>query len=200
MTYRTILIDAPWPERGGGQCKRGADKHYKLMTPYEITRTILNCPVYKPAREAHLYLWSTNNFLPEALKVMQRLGFDYITNIAWVKPTFGLGYYFRGQHELCLFGVKGHMRQPRHKDFSKAYPQKRWSGTETKKGFRTPTTVIKEKTRGHSVKPLKLYQLIETVSFPPRLEIFAREQRQGWDAWGDELPQSEQQLLGDHNV
>lgn len=106
MTYKTIYADPPWLERGGGKVKRGADKHYSLMGVDDIINLMKRIPVED---NAHLYLWVTNNFLKDGLKVVDELGFRYITNIVWVKDRIGLGQYFRGQHELCLFGVKGRL-------------------------------------------------------------------------------------------
>ena len=56
---------------------------------------------------AHLYLWATNNFLPDALEVMKAWGFRYVTMITWMKDRIGLGQYFRGLTEHCLFGIRG---------------------------------------------------------------------------------------------
>lgn len=137
-------------------------------------------------KNAHLYLWVTNNFLEDGLEVMKHWGFRYVTNVAWVKDRFGLGYYFRGQHELCLFGVKGVM-PPKHKDFDKEYPEARWSGTEQKEGVKTPTTVLQAKRQAHSQKPEEFYSIVETVSHEPYVEIFARRSRDKWDSWGNEL-------------
>lgn len=69
--YKTIYADPPWMERGAGKCKRGADRHYPLMK----TKDIKDLPVkqlYDPEVGCHLYLWTTNNFLPDALEVMER--------------------------------------------------------------------------------------------------------------------------------
>jgi len=112
----------------------------------------------------HLYLGVTNNYLEDGLEVMKALGFRYITNLVWVKDRFGLGQYYRGQHELLLFGVKGVL----------PYRDK------------TQTTVIHAKRRLHSQKPNEQYRKIETVSYPPYLELFARYERTGWDNWGNE--------------
>lgn len=206
MLYKTIMIDPPWHEKGASRTKRGADKHYPLLKTEDIIRTIKESGVFTPNQKCHLYLWVTNNFLPDGLRVISELGFRYITNIVWVKDKFGLGYYFRGQHELCLFAVKGHL-PPQHKIFNNNYWTMRrrkksedggrtqWSGATQKACVKTPITVIHEKRRKHSQKPLKMYRLIETVSPPPRLEMFARERRQGWDVWGSEVPSLEQTLL-----
>lgn len=174
--YRTILIDPPWPEHGAGKSKRGADKHYPLLKVREINQIIAQCPMFKPDSEGcHLYLWTTNNYLKGALDVMQNLGFRYITNLVWVKDHFGLGQYFRQQHELCLFGVKGETLMTKTKNVS---------------------TIIKERKRKHSEKPRSMYAVIEQQSYAPRLEMFAREKREGWDAWGLDVPRDMQTLLG----
>jgi N6-adenosine-specific RNA methylase IME4 len=114
-------------------------------------------------------MWVTNNHLKDGLKLMEALGFRYITNLVWVKNSFGLGQYFRGQHELCLFGVKG-----------------RLLGNSRN----TSTVIHSDKTR-HSEKPVSIYDLIECVSPPPYLEMFAREReilgREKWVLWGDEV-------------
>lgn len=202
--YHTILIDPPWKEQGAGSRlgggKRGADRHYPLLKTSKIIKIIKESDVFTPAENCHLYLWVTNNFLPDGLKVMKELGFRYITNIAWIKDKFGLGFYFRGQHELCLFGTKG-IILPQYKDFEaktsvwRRYHVKRWSGAINKSGVETPTTVIMAKRKRHSQKPLKMYKLIETVSMPPRLEMFARDRREGWDSWGNEVSSSLQKIL-----
>ena len=105
IKFKTIYADPPWAEQGGGKTKRGADRHYNLMK----TKDIVALPVSDLADDnAHLYLWVTNNFLEDGLKVMKAWGFKYITNIVWIKQgPVGLGQYFRGAHELLLFGVRG---------------------------------------------------------------------------------------------
>lgn len=172
MRYCTIMADPPWWESGGGRIKRGADRHYALMkTPaiIEYMRTI------SFDENAHLYLWVTNSFLEDGMEVMRSLGFRYVTNLVWVKDRIGLGQYFRGQHELLLFGVKG--RAP-YKNESKAIP-----------------SVISAKRREHSRKPDEQYPIIEATSYGPMLEVFARSRRAGWDVMGNEAPTDEQQTL-----
>lgn len=80
--YKTIYADPPWKESGGGKIKRGADRHYPLMS----TKEICELPVWKIADDnCHLYLWTTNNFLQDAFKVIEAWGFTYITCITWMK-------------------------------------------------------------------------------------------------------------------
>jgi N6-adenosine-specific RNA methylase IME4 len=163
--YWTILMDPPWEEKGGGRIRRGADRHYPLLSTPEIIATVLRCEMFRPAKEAHLYVWTTNNFLPNALLVVQALGFAYKTLITWTKDRFGLGRYFRGQTEHMVFAVRGYL------------PPK----------VRNRSTWIHAPRLVHSRKPGKTYEHIEAVSPGPYLELFARSRRPGWDAWGNEL-------------
>ena len=165
--YRTILIDPPWQETGGGRIKRGADRHYQVMSTPEIIAVILRCELFRPTPSAHLYLWVTNNFLPDGLLVVQALGFRYKTLLTWSKDRFGLGQYFRGQTEHMIFATKG----PHLPAKTKNQP-----------------TLIKAKRGRHSAKPEAAYSLIEAVSPAPYLELFARTPRPGWDCWGEEVP------------
>ncbi len=168
--YNIIYADPPWNETGGGRIKRGADRHYKLMKTKDIM--VLNIPDITD-ENCHLYLWTTNNFLPDALLVMQAWGFKYKTMITWVKDKFGLGQYFRGQTEHCLFGTKGRIPY-------KIINGKRQQGT---------TVIFAPRTK-HSKKPDEMRELIEKVSDRPgfnKIELFARERHPGWDAWGNEI-------------
>ena len=178
MKYKTIYADPPWKETGGGKIRRGADAHYPLMS----TKEIMALPVADLADEnCHLYLWTTNNFLPDALKVMEAWGFHYKTMITWMKDRMGLGQYYRGITEHCLFGVKGVLPY-------KTVDGKRQQG---KTGF------IEER-REHSRKPVQMREMIEKVSYAPRIELFAREHFDGWDAWGNEVV-SDVSIGGDVN-
>lgn len=170
--YRTILADPPWNERGGGKVKRGADRHYPLLRTAEIIEVMqAQLAARDIAPDAHLYLWVTNNYLPDGLRVMEALGFTYKTNIVWAKHRAGLGQYFRGKHELCLFGIRG-------------------SGYEVRTDTRSLSTLLGEGIlpRGrHSAKPPEMHALVEERSFGPYLELFAREPREGWSVWGNEV-------------
>lgn len=77
--YKTIYIDPPWPERGGGKIKRGADRHYSLLPVAEIKAL----PIRQLADPdgGHLYCWTTNNYLPAALECVKAWGFEYVTTI-----------------------------------------------------------------------------------------------------------------------
>lgn len=185
--YGTVLADPPWEERGGGQVKRGADRHYPLMS----TASICALPVRELALEnSHLYLWVTNNFLPAGLQVMAAWGFTYVTNLAWgkvsgltgvtagghIKVQQGLGQYFRGAHELLLFGKRG---QPPYRT------------TAEGKRAQAPSLVLHHRGE-HSAKPDVFHRIIERVSAGPYVELFARRPMPGWDVWGNQVESTAQ--------
>ncbi len=162
ILYQTIYADPPWPEKGGGKIKRGADRHYTLMSVAEIKGMSSWVPLIA-AQNCHLYLWVTNNYLPAGLEVMAAWGFRYITKITWVKDKIGLGQYFRGKSEDCLFGVKGRL------------PYK--IGTDGKR--MQGVTAFYSLRRAHSEKPPEMREMIECVSYEPRIELFARQPSEG---------------------
>ena len=170
MRYKTILVDPPWPERGGGKVKRGADRHYPLLSLAEILALPVGRLVHPEG--CHLYLWTTNRFFGDALLILAWWGFEYRTTITWAKQgNIGLGQYFRGKTEHCLFGVRGRLPYRTRED------GKRSQGK----------TLILAPKRGHSEKPEELRSMAEVVSHGPRVELFARRRVRGWDAWGDEI-------------
>jgi N6-adenosine-specific RNA methylase IME4 len=128
------------------------------------------CALEVPAADdAVLFLWATAPKLMEAGSVMTAWGFDYRTCMTWVKDRIGMGYWARGRHELLMIGRRG--------DFPHRPPKAR------------PDSVIEAPRAAHSRKPEVVYDLIERM-FPdlPRVELFARSRREGWDAWGNEAP------------
>jgi N6-adenosine-specific RNA methylase IME4 len=178
-------MDPPWPERGGGKIKRGADRHYKVIAKKEQIRdVILSSGVWTPADNCHLYLWTTNTYLPWALWLIKELGFVYKTNFPWTKPGApGIGQYARGQHELLLFAVKG-----------KGYAV-RTAARDVGSGFLFDQPRVRDEETGkviHSAKPNAVYALIDKRTTPgPKLEMFARRKHdEEWDVWGLEAPET----------
>jgi N6-adenosine-specific RNA methylase IME4 len=167
--YKTIYIDPPWEEKGGGKIKRGADRHYPLMSIKDIAKL----PIKQLADEngCHLYMWTTNNFLRKALSLLDVWEFEYVTLITWNKDRIGLGQYYRGMTEHCIFATTK-KRLP-----YKVIDGKRQQG---KTGFFEEKTI-------HSRKPETMRKMIETVSYEPRIELFAREKFERWDCWGNEV-------------
>jgi len=124
------------------------------------------------AANAHLYLWTTNPILPEAFAVMDAWGFTYVTMLTWLKTgTLGMGYYFRGDTEHVLFGVRGKL--PIHP----ANRRRNW---------------FEAMKHRHSVKPAAFFDLVEFVSPGPYVELFARQPRLGWDSWGFGFEETDQ--------
>jgi N6-adenosine-specific RNA methylase IME4 len=176
--FRTILLDPPWPERGGGKIKRGADRHYPVVTTLSaMQRLIIRAPCWTPADNAHVYMWTTDNYLAWALALFDVMGARMHRTIPWTKPGgMGLGQYFRGCHELLLFGTIGR---------GKAVCNPGTFRTDALVGAPRPTD-----DRGrpiHSAKPVEQYALIEGRSRGPYLEMFARSPRDGWTVWGNEV-------------
>jgi len=182
--YKCVTMDPPWLERGGGKSKRGADRHYPLMPLRDIIRTIQE-PMSRVGPDAHCWVWVTDNFLRDGLAILDTFGFRYIRTLQWVKMSdeysrsygsycekarsgvqIGLGQYLRGSHEMALMGVRGKAMLPATAD-------------------RCPSVVFAKRTK-HSRKPDEAIEVFEKTSPGPRLELFAREERAGWAAWGNE--------------
>lgn len=125
-----------------------------------------------------LFLWVTNPFFREGLDLVEYLGFEYKTTVTWVKSSgIGLGYWFRGNTEHILFGVKGKVKPFRN--------------TKTNVIQSYDDIVIYEKRKGHSVKPTRAYEFIDLVTSNMEdrlvLELFARKEWKDWISIGDEL-------------
>lgn len=182
--YATIVADPPWPYRAPGQfgCtlehRPNRDKTLNRLgsgsrSRYGAMEIPALCAMPVPAEDnAHLYLWFTNSFAEEAHIICKAWGFRPATILTWVKtrqadgqPSMKMGYYFRGATEHALFAVRGSLRLRSERALPTAYL---WP--------RLP----------HSVKPEPFYALVEEASPPPYLELFARRNRLGWDAWGNE--------------
>jgi len=162
--FATIVIDPPWDwgDEGDVDQMGRARPDYATM-PYE---KLLALPVADKAdTDCHLYLWITNRSLPKGFALLESWGFRYITCLTWIKPSFGLGNYFRGQSEQILFGVKG------------SQPLKRKDAGTVFSAPRGP--------QGHSSKPVEFYDFVESCSPGPYLEMFSRTARNDWTAWGE---------------
>ena len=172
--YQTIYADPPWQFQN--RTGKVAPEH-KRLTRYETMKLedIIALPVSEVAAEkCHLYLWVPNALLPEGLAVMRAWGFEYKTNLIWEKVRKdgqpdgrGVGFYFRNVTEILLFGIKG-------------------SNNRTLQPGRSQVNLLRTMKREHSRKPDEFVSLIESCSSGPRLEMFARGDRDGWDMWGNQ--------------
>jgi len=172
MKFKTILIDPPWEYDDKLDDTR--KKPYKTLTIYDLA----NLPIKKLADDdCHLFLWTTNSFLEEALKLLKCWSFKYICGITWLKRTnsgklwFGMGHYFRICTEHCLFAHRGKLK------------------LKTKN---TRNIVDAKKPQNHhAAKPIEMYDLIEKNCYPPCLELFATSKRNGWTSLGYEINQKD---------
>jgi N6-adenosine-specific RNA methylase IME4 len=166
--YAVIYANPPWHfevynEESG--IEHAAANHYSTMSLDEI-RALPIPSLASP--DAALFMWTTVPHLRESFQVLDAWGFEYKTNIVWVKDKIGLGYFVRNQHELLLVATRGDMPSPS--------PANR------------PPSVISAPRREHSRKPDEAYEIIERM-YPtlPKIELFARQTRSGWAAWGNEV-------------
>ena len=172
LRYNVIYADPPWSfktysDKGKG---RSPEKHYNVMS----FKDICNMPINDIATDnSVLLMWAIDPLLDKAFEVIKSWGFTYKTvAFTWAKlnktkPGFftGLGYWTRGNPEMCLLATKG-----KPKRLSKSVPQ-----------------LVVEQRREHSRKPDIMYQHIENLLEGPYIELFARQQRKGWDSWGNEV-------------
>lgn len=161
--YEVIYADPPWRYDFSKSDSRQIENQYATMSVDEI------CQLEIPSAEnAVLYLWATAPKLREALQVMESWGFEYKSHAIWDKEIIGIGYWFRGQHELLLVGTKGKFSPP-------------------EQSLRQ-SSIIKHKREKHSKKPDIVRTLITAWYFDKKkLELFARQQTVGWDSWGNEV-------------
>lgn len=163
--YNVLLADPPWqwePWSEAGK-DRSAENHYPVMDTASIAA--LQVPA---AKDAVLFLWATGNMIEHALSVMKAWGFEYKSQLVWAKDKAGTGYWVRTQHELLLIGTRGHIAAPAPED--------------------RIGSVIHADVGEHSAKPPIVHELIESW-YPdlPKIELFAREHREGWTVHGAEV-------------
>lgn len=173
--FRTILADPPW--QFDNRTGKMAPEHKRLLRyPTMKLQEIQELPVSMVADDtAHLYLWVPNALLESGLSVMKAWGFEYKTNIIWHKirkdggsDGRGVGFYFRNVTEMILFGVRGK------------------GNRRTLQPGRSQVNYLASQKREHSRKPDEIFEIVESCSPGPYLELFARFPRDGWAAWGNE--------------
>ena len=166
--YRTIVADPPWPYESNpwGATSQAPGKPflpYGTMTIKEIAAIPVRDTL--AASHAHLYMWTTHKFLGDALSITQAWGFRFVCLLAWCKrPRAGLPGTFKSTLEFVIFARRGSLP-------AIGYSDRQW--------FEWPRSA-------HSAKPEAFLDLVEQVSPGPRVEMFARRARFGWDYYGDE--------------
>ena len=165
--YKTLVIDPPWDmEKIDREVrpKQGKYLDYPVMNIEEIK----DLPIGNLLHESggHIYLWTTQKYLPKALEILENWNARYECLLTWKKPTGVAPFSWQYNTEHILFARYG-------------------SGLNLKKNglqlsFEAPVTE-------HSEKPDIFYQKVKKASPEPRLEMFARKEREGFDTWGDEI-------------
>ena len=159
--FATIVVDPPWPYGS-----RAEDETHRARNPYpdlpldDMAR--LEIPA---ADDCILWLWTTNAFMHDAYHILEAWGFEPKTILTWGKDRMGLGDWLRGQTEHCILAVKG----------------------SPKVTLTNQTTLLCGPMREHSRKPDEFYALVEVLCPEPRLEMFARQTRDGWESHGNEI-------------
>lgn len=181
--YNVIYADPPWAHEKDyvrkKTTKKGPIVHYDTMRLTDIN----NLPIKNLISDnCLLFLWTVDMLIPEAIKTIENWGFKYKTvGFYWVKQNFksdsfftGMGMWTRSNPEICLLGIKG---KPIRKSAS------------IKK-------LIIERRREHSRKPECVRNYIEELVDGPYLELFARETKQGWDCWGNQINKFDKEKIG----
>lgn len=175
--YNIIYADPPWQYNDKMKMKgkhgmiRGAESFYPTMNLKDIAFLPVN---YITEKNAILFIWTTMPFLNKVFNVMEMWGFTYKTcGYCWIKKTknnkihLGMGHYTRGNAELCLIGIKGKKMEFKTKSQSQ---------------------IIESQIQEHSKKPdIVRDKIVELCGDLPRIELFARQEVEGWDCWGNEV-------------
>ena len=167
--FQVIYADPPWPYPKRQDAKNlygNTDYHYEIMPIKELCEMKVS---ELAAENSVLFMWVATNFLEQSFEVIKSWGFEYKSQMAWVKEggkQGGIGWYFWGDHELLLVATKGSY-----------LPKEKFS------------SVLKAPRREHSKKPDEIYEIIEKM-YPDtqKMELFARnkDKRKNWVYWGDQ--------------
>lgn len=193
-SFDVTIADPPWPERGGGKVKRGADRHYGTSTVRQMPDVFRSSPAWRPSTDALVFMWTTETYRDACVEMMRdAFGFRRCAGFVWVKleevavkhagsdatqtlyrrARPGLGKWTRCEHEHLLVFRRGHVRVPP--------PQ-----------LRQRSTILAPRTRVHSEKPREAWNVIETTSrlafgaghTPTTVEMFARSTSPDRWTWG----------------
>lgn len=169
--YSIYYADPPWKYEVWSKetgMDRSAENHYPTMDVDEIVSLFHRLGIADPDYPAIMFLWCTNAGLrKQGIRVLEECGFDYVHHWVWDKVHQGNGHWGFDCHECLLIGRRGDVVAP-------------------EKGMQ-PRTVYREPKTRHSAKPAYFAETIERI-WPdlPKLELFCRSPRPGWDSWGYE--------------
>ena len=166
-TYRAVVIDPPWPVEKIGRDERPDQGKY-LDYPTMDIEDIRDLPVADLAADdgAHVYLWATHKHLPDAFEMLEAWGARFECLLTWDKPTGVAPFSWQYNTEHVLFARFGDGLQMEEMGQQVSF-----------------TAPVSE----HSEKPDVFYDRVRNASPGPRLEMFARDSRDGFEVWGDEV-------------
>lgn len=165
--YKTVVIDPPWaPKQGATWKTRFTDKgrpqkHYNTLTLDEIKQ--IKLPIEE---QAHVYVWAINQHLDWAYDLTIHWGLEVIQIFTWCKNGLGVGQFQCNSEQILVC-----RRGSRH---GNPFGKSKGTWFQWDRGI-------------HSEKPQEFYELVEKISPAPRLDMFARKKRKGWDVWGNEV-------------
>jgi N6-adenosine-specific RNA methylase IME4/ParB-like chromosome segregation protein Spo0J len=162
--YQCLVIDPPWPMQKIARDVRPHQAEFDYPTMTEEELRAFPVPAFA-AEQCHLYLWTTQKYLPMALRLAEHWGFHYQCLLTWIKNVGFTPFSWMYSTEHVLFCTKGQLPLLRM-------------------GLRLDFT---GKVREHSRKPDEFYELVKQASPGPRLDIFSREKREGFDQYGNEV-------------
>lgn len=180
--YKVIYADPPWQYGAwGAESKQHRTNCKSRPVPFDMMsiKEICQLPVkYIADENCELYLWTTQKYLPQVFDVIREWGFQYKQTLIWCKkPMAGLGGAYTPSNEFLILARKG--KKPKAKRIL------------------TTWFLVKRPHNKHSAKPAFFRDMITKVTDSPRIELFARERKEGWDAWGNEVPKDISYSLSD---
>ena len=173
--YEIIYSDPPWSQQKGNKrkCRPNQDKALDYPTLSVEDCFLMQEPFFAQAAEQHnVFMWTIDKFLHETEQQMERRGYKLHARFIWDKENgVAPAFTVRFSHEYLLWFYK-----PKHI----LMPRKECRGK-----YRT---VLREAATYHSHKPLCAYEMLEDM-FPnaSKIELFARNKRDGWESWGNEV-------------
>ena len=174
-SYFCLVVDPPWyyDLRKDDETHRNRINYPPMQTEEIVALPI---PALGDCSGSVLWLWTTNNHMPDAYRCLEHWGYEHKTILTWEKvskagnPHIGTGHWLRNNTEHCLLAVKGKV------------------ASFLSQGLLTnQSTTLRARRREHSRKPADFYELVEQLCPSPKLELFARESRPGWETWGNQV-------------
>tara|TARA_Y100000310_G_C20564934_1_gene754993 strand:+ start:82 stop:1155 length:1074 start_codon:yes stop_codon:yes gene_type:complete len=161
--FEVIVADPPWPYNTE---KKYNPEGYRGTTPYpEMSLEQIKNIQIPSADNCILWLWTTHKFMRHAFNILDSWGFREVSILTWAKNKMGTGRWLRSKSEHCIMAVKGK-------------PQVLLTNQ---------TTILHADTKEHSRKPNEFYKMVETLCVGRKLDVFARQTRQGWEVYGNDV-------------